>query len=623
MQKYIPHIDGLRAIAVISVLLFHLDIAFIGGGFIGVDIFFVISGFLITRIIAKELEENRFSLSRFYARRIKRIFPALFVMLVLTSAMAVVMLPPVPFTYHLESLRMAAGQISNFFFVKELDYFDSNAQQAALLHTWSLGVEEQFYVLWPFLLIFARRFSTKQKAIGLSLLGFVSLALSEYLVHVDAMQAFYMLHTRAWELAIGGIIVLGVIPPLKKAQSLISMIGLTLIIIGVLFLEAQPFPGIRAMLPCLGAALIIYSGLGEKQSFVHRALSLKPVVFIGLISYSLYLWHWPLIIFTKSLFGSELTPLAQILLALASFICAIISYYLVEKPTRKINWSSWKIIILGLLIMVSLIIGSNVLKKYRQANWRVTVTLEEEITRPNKWVKTCSAEGGAYSDECIIGDNKDSYEILLVGDSHASHFIPTVTDWAKEQGMSVRLFMRGACKTWLINDYERIKNGKRDSYCEKLSDDFYDLIEKTPSIRYIFLAQRKPSGSERERAALERIKETGKKVIFLGAVAEFPEEPNHCYISRNLLITKILPQKDQGTSCREYDPAFIDEFLHNVDNGFRPMLKDMDIRYFDPRSVMKTPYDANGNFMYMDNNHLNIYGAQFLSPHLSEFMNNQ
>ena len=144
-KHYIPHIDGLRAIAVLAVLLFHLDVPFLGGGFIGVDIFFVISGYLITNIIQREIGAGTFSLTNFYARRVKRIFPALFVMLVMTSAIAIVMLPPEAFGYHLTSLRMAAGQISNFFFVNELDYFDTSAQSAALLHTWSLGVEESLY----------------------------------------------------------------------------------------------------------------------------------------------------------------------------------------------------------------------------------------------------------------------------------------------------------------------------------------------------------------------------------------------------------------------------------------------------------------------------------------------
>ena len=618
-KHYIPHIDGLRAIAVLAVLLFHLDVPFLGGGFIGVDIFFVISGYLITNIIQREIGAGTFSLTNFYARRVKRIFPALFVMLVMTSAIAIAMLPPEAFGYHLTSLRMAAGQISNFFFVNELDYFDTSAQSAALLHTWSLGVEEQFYLVWPFLLLVSNRFLPIKKAyILIILIGISSLALSEYLVRTDMMQAFYMLHARAWELAIGGILAFDIVPRAKKFAPYLAVLGCALIGYGMIFLNAAHFPGLNALFPCLGAALIIYSGL-DTQSFVHRALSMRWVVFIGLISYSLYLWHWPLIIFYKGYFAQDLSFLAQIGLSTASFVVAILSYYLVECTTRYCRWRPWTIIVVGVLTMVTLIVGSNVLKKHAQSSWRITQSLDADITDPNQWVKTCSDEGGAYDDSCIIGPNKDGYEVILSGDSHASHYIPTVLAWAQENGLTTRIFMRGACRTWQENDGARFKNGKRDTYCEELSDNFFTTLEQDKAIQYVFLAQRFPKGSDNEKRSLMRIKAFGKQTVFLGAVNEFAENPNHCFVRGHLLMTAIFPKNDAET-CREFDEAYNAEILEKTQSVFIPMLRDLGVSYFDAALYLDPPYDAAGRFLYMDKNHLNIHGAQHLILPFKEFM---
>ncbi len=622
-KNYLPFIDGLRALAVIMVLLFHLDISLVKGGFVGVDIFFVISGFLITKIIARELDQGKFSFANFYARRIRRIFPALFAMLFFSVIAAIIFLPPEQYSNHLEALRMASGQISNFFFAKELDYFDLSGENPALLHTWSLGVEEQFYLLWPLLLLAITKFwDIKHAYIPIIVIGFISLGISEYLLRVDAMQSFYMLHSRAWELAIGGLVALNAFPNIKKKSyiSAISTTGLGLILYAALFLDKNNFPGLNAVFPVVGATMVIYSGIHNYDGMVHKALSLKPIVFIGLISYSLYLWHWPLIIFYKGYWGSDLGVGVQFGITVASVVMAYLSYRFVEQPFRKSGYSPAKVIIIGLLVIVISIISSNLLKKHRLASWRITETLDEKVTRPNQWVKKCSSEGGAYSSECIIGANKDNYEVILVGDSHASHFIPMVLDWAKGNGLTVRLFMRGACKTWIDSDKLRRKNGKIDQYCMDLSANFFKTLEEDKHIKYIFLAQRFPKATEQERKSLERIKSYGKNVIFLGATPEFKEEPNHCFVKNYLLITKIFPRGNAGDKCFELDDEFSNKLLEKVDNQFIPMLKELEIPYFNPRSYITSGKDSEGNLIYLDNNHLNIYGAQFLTPYFIEFM---
>jgi len=622
-KNYLPFVDGLRALAVILVLLFHLDISLIKGGFIGVDIFFVISGFLITKIIAREMERGSFSFANFYARRIRRIFPALFTMLFFSAIAAIIFLPPEQYSNHLEALRMASGQISNFFFMKELDYFDLSGENPALLHTWSLGVEEQFYLIWPLLLLaIYKLWDIKHAYIPIIIIGIISLGVSEYLLRVDAMQSFYMLYSRAWELAIGGLVALKTFPEIKKKPYInaISVAGLGLILYAALFLDKNNFPGLNALFPVIGAAMIIYGGINNNVGAVHRILSLKPVVFVGLISYSLYLWHWPLIIFYKGYWGSDLDVTAQVGIALASVVLAYLSYHFVEQPFRKGGYTPAKVIIVGLLVIVISIVSSNLLKKHRLASWRITETLDEQATRPNKWVKKCSAEGGAYFSECIIGANRDNYEVILVGDSHASHFIPMVLEWAKDEGLTVRLFMRGACKTWIDDNKIRKNNGKIDKYCMDLSANFFKTLEEDKHIKYVFLAQRFPKGTEQERKSLLRVKSYGKNVIFLGATPEFKEEPNHCFVKNHLLITGIFPRENSKGKCFELDNEYSDKLLEKVDNEFIPMLGDLGIPYFNPRSYITSGKDDKGNLIYLDNNHLNIYGAQFLTPYFIEFM---
>ncbi|MGH1455603.1 MAG: acyltransferase family protein [Alphaproteobacteria bacterium] len=623
-STYIPYIDGLRALAVMIVILFHLDIAVFQGGFIGVDIFFVISGFLITRIIANEIERKEFSFMDFYARRVKRIFPALFVMLWLSCLGAIVFFAPDEYGYHLKSLRMAAAQFSNFFFAGELDYFDSSGKNAALLHTWSLGVEEQFYFVWPLLLLGI--LGTKLRKVKGFLIGTLfisSLALSEYLLRHDAMQAFYMLHSRAWELAIGGILALNIIPKMKHdfMLHLLSYIGMALILAGCFLLDERHFPGLRALLPCLGVALIMYSAQ-NKDLHIHKMLSFAPIVFIGAISYSLYLWHWPIIIFYKTIVPGNLSFIAQVSILAASLVMGAASYYIVERPFRAIKPAPWKVLLCGVLVIAITLIGANILKKHSRASWRITAQIDKSISTPNQWVKECSVEGGAYNiDECVIGPNKNSYEVILTGDSHASHFIPTVLDWAQGKGLTVRLFMRGACKTWVKTDAPRFKAGTRDTYCEQLSKDFYAELNNNDDLRYIFLAQRGPTGDAEEILSLRDIKKLDAETVFLGAVPEFEYQPNTCYVRQNLFIWTLLPAlKQQQKDCYAFNDEFNADLLNRVYTDFVPELNEIGVPYFDAAAYLSSPIDDAGRFMYMDDNHLNIHGAKHLVPFFNNFM---
>jgi peptidoglycan/LPS O-acetylase OafA/YrhL len=348
--KYRPDIDGLRAVAVLSVIAFHLGAGHLPGGFVGVDVFFVISGYLISAIVFSEIAASRFSVAAFYERRIRRIFPALFGMLLLFSAAASFYLLPTEFVGYSKSLLAATTSSSNFYFWKHSGYFDSPTSNP-LLHTWSLAVEEQFYILFPIFLVIVRRFFPQRLKLAVVMLFLGSLAASAVLVHYDATTAFYMPYTRAWELLLGTIVSLKLFPRLHSTvmRNIATVCGMGLILYSVLsFTKWTPFPGFAALAPCVGSALII--GAGEYgPSLVGRLLSWRPVVFIGLISYSLYLWHWPVIILHSmglSFNVQDVLPHRYAVLfpwvrldflteLLASFVLAILSWRFIERPFRS------------------------------------------------------------------------------------------------------------------------------------------------------------------------------------------------------------------------------------------------------------------------------------------------
>ena len=334
---YRPDIDGLRAIAVISVLLFHLMIRPALGGFVGVDIFFVISGYLIGNIVLGEVAEGRFSLRAFYERRFRRILPALFVMMLATLAILVATAYPVSLAQYSRNAMAAVFSVSNIYFWRMSGYFDAASNQNFLLHTWSLGVEEQFYLLFPPLVMAIGRFAKGRVVAILGLLAVVSFLASVWLVGHAPSAGFYLLPSRAWELLLGTLAgrvrFNWLAAPVQR--NLVALAGAVAVLAPIVaYREATPVPGVAALLPCLGTAMIIVSG-GHGETLVSRVLSARPAVFVGLISYSLYLWHWPLLVLAQELKPAPYLGRFEKLAVLAlSFGCAILSWRYVERPFR-------------------------------------------------------------------------------------------------------------------------------------------------------------------------------------------------------------------------------------------------------------------------------------------------
>ncbi|TAM98589.1 MAG: acyltransferase, partial [Rhodanobacteraceae bacterium] len=310
--SYRADIDGLRAVAVLAVIAFHLNRAWLPGGYVGVDIFFVISGFLITRIISREMAEGRFSFRWFYVKRMRRILPVFYTVTVCTVVVGSVLLLPADVKSLMDSARHAIFFVANVYFGRSKGYFDIAADEKPLLHTWSLAIEEQYYLFWPLLLlamVWACRLVLRRRArqvwptvAGLTL----SLAVGGYVyaqyalvVHPGAQEYYFQIQTRFSELMTGSFIALVPLWNRPKALRALAYLGALLILAGLTLLTEQSrFPGVNAILPCVGAALIIYAGQSDvvvHSAWLHRWLGLKAMSTVGLWSYSLYLWHWPIL----------------------------------------------------------------------------------------------------------------------------------------------------------------------------------------------------------------------------------------------------------------------------------------------------------------------------------------
>jgi peptidoglycan/LPS O-acetylase OafA/YrhL len=342
--RYRPDIDGLRAIAVLAVVAFHVSQPFLPGGYLGVDIFFVLSGFLITSIVWSDITTERFSIVRFYDRRLRRIMPAMLVLLVITTLTALALLLPAGLIGYGKSLLSTLGFVANVYFWRDTDYFSADAAEKPLLHLWSLGVEEQFYILFPLTLLLLARWWPRGALASIIALTIGSLITNVLALRVGgAAPAFFLLPTRAWELGVGAA--LAVVSPdtapgrgSRPVANVIAVLGL-LLLLGGLIHPLAGYANVPVAVPVvIGTGLLIFAGRAPLP-LVNRLLGVRPLVFCGLISYSLYLWHWPILVFERYYMINELTA-GQLIPALALMMCcAVLSWKYVERPFRSRSMS--------------------------------------------------------------------------------------------------------------------------------------------------------------------------------------------------------------------------------------------------------------------------------------------
>ena len=337
-MQYRAEIDGLRAIAVLPVIFFHAGFSFFPGGFVGVDIFFVISGYLITRILLQEIEQGSFTLLGFYERRARRILPALLFITLASTPFAWLWLLPEDMEEYVQSILAVLLFASNVFFLLESGYFESAIELKPLIHTWSLAVEEQFYIVYPPLLFALYRFARVHLVLALASAGLLSVLVAVWATSFTPDAAFYLIHTRAWELLLGALAAALLCrgfkaPDRPEINDLLCVLGLGLVVTAVVgFDSTTSFPGFFALYPTFGTFLLIL--FSEKSIFTKRALSFRPLVFVGLLSYSAYLWHQPMLAFARHSSVGEPDSVLISFVLLAIFPLAFISWKFVEQPFR-------------------------------------------------------------------------------------------------------------------------------------------------------------------------------------------------------------------------------------------------------------------------------------------------
>ncbi|MBI1326747.1 MAG: acyltransferase family protein [Alphaproteobacteria bacterium] len=532
-MQYRREIDGLRALAVLPVILFHAGFSAFSGGFVGVDIFFVISGYLITKIITDELQQNTFSLAGFYERRARRILPALFFVMLVCIPFAWALMLPKHLQEFSQSLVAVSAFISNILFWRQSGYFDTVTELKPLLHTWSLAIEEQYYLFYPLFLMFFWRWGRKT-VIALCILIFIcSLGIAQWASIYKPSANFYLLPSRSWELMLGCFMAF-VSARTQTAKPVIaqilSLLGLTLIIASIFMLDDKiPFPSIYALAPTLGAALII--GFANPANFAGKLLGTKLFVGIGLISYSAYLWHQPLLAFTRYAVSS--TPSAAIIgvILVATFLLAYFSWRFVEKPFRnRGNFTRKQIFTLsalGMIFFIALGLAGHFNKGFparmsadeqaREAQFQQTFQerlrlIKGDVCHFNNLTNTGVDN---FLEQWNCGKESEPtlkpLPVAVTGDSHAADIVVAL----RENGYNPLQLAGANCS--LVPRY-------MTPSCKQIYGRLYNEVHSNPAYEYIMLANQFDS-KELTRQSIKEMthywQRFGKKIIFFSAMPEF------------------------------------------------------------------------------------------------------
>jgi len=616
---YRPDIDGLRAVAVLSVLFFHAGLPPFSGGFVGVDIFFVISGYLITGIILADIGKGRFSIATFYERRVRRIFPALYLTIALTTAGALALFAAVDLERFFESLAWLALFASNFYFADNSGYFDAAADQNAILQTWSLAIEEQFYVVFPLLLALLhkqRRVNVKWVILALALL---SLAVSIYLVDRDARPAFFSTLGRVWELMVGALAAVGLYPHLRSMaiRSAVAFVGLLAIAGSLVLLTVDtPFPGAYALPACLGTVAIIWAGACG-DSPVNRWLSWRPLVFVGLISYSLYLLHWPIFVFARYWNQGDLS-IAQTSAALAlAFAAAWLSWRFVETPFRKPATPVPRRRLFAGAISLMLAVG---IAGIASADWQ-----RGRFSTGEKFIEAEKAR--ALAEPCMLRDTQPFADwppvkckqdgkgaaIAVWGDSFAAHYFDAFRRYGRESDRPVILIAESSCPP-----IEGLSLPNRPG-CASFNRGALALLqtERPPlvilSADWIVYEKKKTAAEMFEdkfellSATIAKLRTSGSRILVIGPSPVFPAP---------------VPQIAAGEKEGAGDSAKA-SFSRKFDLYFQELAKQGVIDYFPVYPLFCTPsahcrYRQGAELMFWDSGHLTERGSKHVVDALTK-----
>jgi len=663
-REYRSDIDGIRALAVLSVLIFHINPSLLPGGFLGVDVFFVISGYLITNIIFQENHLGTFSFLHFYVRRIKRIFPALFTVLIFSTIIAALLLTPEMYVDFMKSARYASAQLSNFFFSQRVDYFSEGFSGQPLLHTWSLGVEEQFYLFWPLLIFICFKFFKSTQAVEgfskkhvnnmiagvLLLLSLVSFSACYFLAELNRNLAFYMFYSRAFEFCIGGFLSLNIVRPLtaKTSNFIVGALGFFLLCYSFFFIKEEylgrSFLQFAVIVPCIGAALIIYAD--KQKSFFNTLLATKLPVAVGKISYSLYLYHWPVIIFWKIFNNThEIGIPASLGIIFISFVFSTLSYFLIEQPSRKASFSDNKVLISAVVLIITFTVFYKNIENYGTAQWRIQKYDEASSQSLNRYFPECSENSETYLKlyDCTDAEGEDVPIVALVGDSHAPHYLYPLTAWAKANGYDVKYLSIAGCPMLLGEIHvQNILSPEYEEICVRGLPLLASEIVGDPRVELILIAQRfdlfyNGKGFLNTSRHITFRDSKGKTVA--DHIGYYSDQLSHTMNSiraagKNVVILKQVPIFGGFNACNWeprlkkifsqkrvciLDTDFIEQWQQPSIDFIDAFAKDHQIEVFDPAPYLETPLNNSTN-MYSNIDHLNEHGFEYLSPYFIEAM---
>jgi peptidoglycan/LPS O-acetylase OafA/YrhL len=494
----------MRAIAVLAVVLYHLQFPFIPGGFVGVDVFFTISGYLIGSIVFAQLGSGSFSVTDFYYRRLKRLFPAYAVVVLATLAASWYILLPADFVGFGKSILATSVYLSNVLFYLEAGYFDVGSKAKPLLHTWSLGVEEQFYLVFPALALLAWRFLRERVLVFFSLAALVSFGLATTYMSRDPSAVFFLHPFRAWEMFLG--VMLAAVrfdPPRSRSVSLgLAILGMVAIAVPMLtYNSATPFPGMAALPVCLGTALLIYAC--SSTNAMTKALSRPVPVFFGRISYSLYLWHWPIVVLYTYTQADDLSLPEQLSLLTVSIALAVFSWRFVETPFRMAEsddqYKARKrtFLAVGVTSLALFSVGYTVWKSEGAPNRLDPMTAELASISADffkDWTDCYDDDNNFLPgvEFCALGHPMQSEDYVLIwGDSHAFAFHPGMKLFFDRHGLDAIVAWRGGCPpVWDIDKDESVASAIEDEACTKQNDQIKRLVNGENSISGVVLIGR-------------------------------------------------------------------------------------------------------------------------------------
>lgn len=657
-MKYRREIDGLRAVAVLPVILFHAGMTFWSGGFVGVDVFFVISGYLITSILIEDRERGRYSVLGFYERRARRILPALFIVLIACIPFAWMWVPPYPFEDFARSLAFAALFISNIHFLEHGGYFDLNADLRPLLHTWSLAVEEQYYLLFPLVLFCLRKFRRAKFLIAFTVLALASLAVAEWGWRNYPSQNFYFTPSRLWELLAGSLCAAILYQRAQLKSEILAGLGLAMILFATVFFNAAlPFPSLYTLVPVVGTCLIIL--FAERETVTARILSIKPFVGIGLISYSAYLWHQPIFAFARIRHAEEVPDWAMMGLAVLALGLAWISWRFIEQPFR----GKTPLVlptrrgILGASLAGIVAFAAFGFWGLAKEGFTARLDLEgspylarlyEQTTEHGEAAARCpDASAPVLRDLCPVFTPADpKRRIALMGDSHSRVILPAFEAASEALDATILLGDKPGCPPLL--GVHLARGGGEARLCRKAVDRFagqvregdvdtvvliarwslyvsgdYDGIDPKYQLvpedgaRFMTQADHAAAFEDGLRQTFEYFREASIDVVVVSQI------PQQRIIPGILVQNAMLLGLDEEAARKRFEESFVTRAASDQLQGkVRGIMAEVTAEYGIPVLTFDDAFVAGDRFawldgedsLYMDDDHVSEIGAERLGP---------